>query len=225
MKLLPKIYENEGNKYPQHLGKPKLSYSAYTSFKEDGYRGEFFGNYFLGIKGEGNIFTSYGSLCGKYFEELTNNGLSDFDCSVINKVDRPENAKYEVEVVIDRGWYVIQGYIDREYMTKEGLTVEDLKTGAISSKKAFYSSDLYQQTTLYSYQREVEGETISKSGVILLDRKGNGQDKYPLRLTGEIEYIPTPYSKDRAEAFLLEFDKTAEEIRRYYAVYQKYLKD
>lgn len=222
MKLLPKIYEDPNGKYPHLKGKPKLSYSAYTSFKEQAYTGEFFATYFLCIPSEGNIFTSYGSLCGKYFEDKTDGGLSDFDKEILDKIERPENAKYEVEVVIDRGWYVIQGFLDREYLTEEGLVVEDLKTGAIASKKKFYASEEYQQTTLYSYQREKEGNIIKGSRVLLADRKGNGSEKHPLRLTGEIEIIQTPYSKERAEAFLEEFDKTAEKIKEYYKVFQKY---
>jgi len=221
---LPKIYENEGGKYPQHTGKPKLSYSAYTSFCEAAYRGDFFANYFLGIRSEGNIFTEYGSKCGKLFETDTDSSdLSDFDVSVIRDIERPPNALYEVEIVVDRGSYVIQGYIDREYLDIEGnLVISDLKTGSIEKKAKDYASQDYQQTTLYAYQRELEGEHIIYSGVILLDRKGNGQEKYPLRLTGEIEWIPTPYSKKRAELFLSKFDATAKKIEEYHKIYKKY---
>ena len=221
---LPKVYENEGGKYPQHVGKPKLSYSAYNSFNEEAYKGEFFANYFLGIRGDGNIFTDFGGKCGVFFETDTETSdLSDFDVSVIRDIERPANALYEVEIVVDRGTYVIQGFIDREYLDVEGnLVIDDLKTGAIKSKKAFYGGDEYQQTTLYAYQRESEGEHIAYSGVILLDRKGNGQEKYPLRLTGEIEHIPTPYSKKRAEDFLKSFDKTAKKIEEYHKVFKKY---
>jgi hypothetical protein len=221
---LPKVYENEGGKYPQHVGKPKLSYSAYNSFNEEAYKGEFFANYFLGIRGEGNIFTEYGGKCGVLFETNTETSdLSDFDVDTIRSIERPANALYEVEIVVDRGSYVIQGFIDREYLDVEGnLVIDDLKTGAIKTKKAFYGGDEYQQTTLYAYQRELEGEHIAYSGVILLDRKGNGQEKYPLRLTGDIERIPTPYSKKRAEAFLKSFDKTAKKIEEYHKIYKKY---
>ena len=221
---LPKVYENEGGNYPQHVGKPKLSYSAYNSFNEEAYKGEFFANYFLGKRGDGNIFTDFGGKCGKLFETGTDSSdLSEFDVSVIKGIERPENALYEVEIVVDRGSYVIQGFIDREYLDIESnLVIDDLKTGAIKTKKAFYGGDEYQQTTLYSYQRELEGEHIAYSGVILLDRKGNGQEKYPLRLTGEIENIPTPYSKKRAEDFLKSFDKTAKKIEEYHKVYKKY---
>ncbi len=220
-KILPRIYEDEKGNYPEHKGKPKLSYSAYNSFIEEGYRGEMFANYFLGLPNDGNIFTSYGSLCGNYFEKKENGGLTDFDCSVIDTIERPENAKYESEIVIDRGWYVIQGFSDREYFHQDGLIIEDLKTGAISSKAQYYGSDKYQQTTLYAHQRNLEGHNIIGSRVILLDRKGNGQEKYPLRLTGEIKYIDTPYSEQRAEEFLKQFDVVAEKISEYYKIYQK----
>ena len=221
---LPKVYENEGGKYPQHVGKPKLSYSAYNSFNEQAYRGEFFANYFLGLKSEGNIFTDYGGKCGKLFETDTDSSdLSEFDVSVIKGIERPANALYEVEIVVDRGLYVIQGFIDREYLDLEGnLVIDDLKTGSIEKKAKDYASEDYQQTTLYAYQRELEGEHIAYSGVILLDRKGNGQEKYPLRLTGQIECIPTPYSKKRAEGLLKKFDATAKKIEEYHKIYKKY---
>ncbi len=219
---LPKVYENEGGKYPQHVGKPKLSYSAYNSFCEESYKGEFFANYFLGIRSEGNIFTEYGSKCGEYLEKLEKSDLSEFDISVLEKIERPENARYEVEVVIDRGSYVIQGFIDQEFKVPDGLVIKDLKTGAIDKKYKDYAGEDYQQTTLYAYQRESEGENVVYSGVMLLDRKGNGQEKYPLRLTGEIADIPTPYSKERAEEFLKKFDKVAMQIEEYHKVYKKY---
>jgi hypothetical protein len=224
---LPKVYEvgeDTPEKYKKYEGVPKLSYSAYNSFNEPAYKGEFFANYFLGIRSDGNIFTDYGGKCGKLFEtDDDTSDLSEFDVDVIRSIPRPENALYEVEILVERPGYTIQGYIDREYLDEEGnLVIDDLKTGAIKSKKDFYGGPEYQQTTLYAYQRELEGETIAYSGVILLDRKGNGQEKYPLRLTGEIEYIPTPYSKKRAEDFLKSFDKTAKEIETYWKTYKKF---
>lgn len=224
---LPKVYEVDENTpehYRKYEGMPKLSYSAYNSFCEESYKGEFFANYFLGIRSEGNIFTEYGSKCGAYLEKLEKSDLSEFDISVLEKLERPENARYEVEVVIDRGSYVIQGFIDQEFKVPEGLVIKDLKTGAIDKKAKDYASEDYQQTTLYAYQRELEGENVVYSGVMLLDRKGNGQEKYPLRLTGEIADIPTPYSKERAEEFLKKFDKVAMQIEEYHKVYKKYFK-
>jgi hypothetical protein len=222
---LPKVYEvneNTPEQYKKYEGMPKLSYSAYNSFCEEAYKGEFFANYFLGIRSEGNIFTEYGSKCGEYLEKLEKSDLSEFDISVLEKIERPENARYEVEVVIDRGSYVIQGFIDQEFKVPDGLVIKDLKTGAIDKKYKDYAGEDYQQTTLYAHQRTLEGENVVYSGVMLLDRKGNGQEKYPLRLTGEIADIPTPYSKERAEAFLKKFDKVAMQIEEYHKVYKKY---
>lgn len=226
---LPKVYEvneNTPERYKKYEGKPKVSYSAIGSFKEEVYRGEFFATYFLGKRGDGNVFTAYGSACGGYFETASESeGLSEFDIEVLNGLERPENAVYEREIVLDRGDYCIHGFIDREYKNEEShLILDDLKTGAISSKKALYAGEEYQQTTLYAHARALEGETIAYSGVILLDRKGNGQEKYPLRLTGEVERIPTPYSPERAEEFLKTVDKTVLEIAEYYRVFEKYLK-
>lgn len=220
---LPRIYKDPHGNYPQHKGKPYISYSAYSSHKEEGYRGEGFANYFLGVRSEGNIFTDFGSKCGKLFETGTETGdLSDFDVSVIQSIERPADAVYEREIIIDRGSYIIVGYIDIEFKV-DGLVIQDLKTGAISSKAAFYESQQYQQTTIYSHARVLEGEKIEYSGVILLDRKGNGQEAHPLRLTGDVLLIKTPYSQERAETFLQSMDKTAEEIAEYYRVFKKYL--
>ena len=224
---LPKVYEvneNTPEQYKKYEGMPKLSYSAYNSFCEESYKGEFFANYFLGIRSEGNIFTEYGSKCGEYLEKLEKSDLSEFDISVLEKIERPENARYEVEVVIDRGSYVIQGFIDQEFKVPDGLVIKDLKTGAIDKKYKDYAGEDYQQTTLYAHQRTLEGENVVYSGVMLLDRKGNGQEKYPLRLTGEIADIPTPYSKERAEEFLQKFDKVAMQIEEYHKVYKKFFK-
>jgi hypothetical protein len=223
---LPRVYEikeNTPERYRIHEGKPKLSYSQYTSFKDPLYKGSYIGQYFLGIKDDGNIFSTYGSACGGYLETSFERGdLSDFDISVLDSLERPSNAVYEREIVIDRGNYVIQGFIDREYLDIEGnLVLEDFKTGSIKTKKEFYSSKEYRQTLMYAHQRTLEGEHIAYCGVILLDRKGNGQEKYPLRLTGEIEYIETPYCRKEAEAFLKNVDKVAKEISAYYQVYKK----
>lgn len=227
---LPKVYEitdRTPEQYKKHKGKPKLSYSAISSFLEDGYRGEFFQTYFLGKRSEGNIFTAYGSLVGAYMELGVDESkeLSNFDISVLDKFGRTKNALYEAEIVIDRGSYCIQGFIDEQVEVKPKLlTIKDFKTGAIDKKEAFYASQEYQQTTLYSHQRVLEGFGIDYSGVVLFDRKGNGQEKYPLRLTGEILNIPTPYSTERAEKVLAKFDEVALEIERYFRIFNKYLK-
>lgn len=232
---LPSIYkEREDNPVPERfkkfVGRPALSYSSYTSFVEEAYRGEFFGNKFLQLPREGSIFTEFGSSVGVYHETgIVQPHLTKFDMEVLDR-ENPANplAEYEREIVIDRGSYIVYGFIDR-LLGVDSTTVilDDFKTGSIDKKAKDYSSDDYNQTTMYSYALEQEGFKIGHSGVILYDRKGNTLEeghKNVLRLTGEVEYIPTPYSKERAEKFLLKMDKVALEIENYFKVYNKYFK-
>lgn len=228
---LPNKYINRSGdpKYDKYVGRPKLSYSAYGSFNEPAYKGEFFGVYFLDAPRTGTIFTSYGSAVGGFMETGEENDyLSESDKNTLLSIGRPEGAIYEYEIIIDRGSYIIQGFIDRMMVdAKNYVDVVDFKTGAIDKKKKDYASEDYQQTTMYCYALEQEGYTISSSGVILADRKGNtleAGNKNVLRLTGDFEYIPTPYSTERAEKFLEKFDKTAKEISEYWKTYCKYFK-
>ncbi len=235
---LPSKYDyKEGISRPEHEkfhGRPKLSYSAYGSFNEPAYKGEFFGTYFLKAPRTGTIFTEFGSAVGGFMEtEEPQDLLSKFDMeTLLNKIGRPKGAEYEREIIIDRGSYIIQGFIDRvEYVringAMGGVEVIDFKTGAIDKKAKDYASGDYQQTTMYAYALEQLGYDIAYSGVKLADRKGNtleAGNKNVLRLTGEVMDIPTPYSTERAEKFLTKFDKTAKEIEAYWKVYQKYFK-
>lgn len=233
---LPSIYlERERNpvpeRYKKFIGRPALSYSSYNSFNEEAYKGEWFADKFLGAEKTSTIFTEFGSSVGSYLETgEPQKYLTELDMTVLNKeFPADPNSEYEREVVIDRGSYIIYGFIDRliPKSKKENLIVnlKDFKTGAIDKKAKEYASEDYNQTTMYCYGLEQEGFTISDSGVILFDRKGNTLEegnKNVLRLTGEIEYIPTPYSRDRAEKFIQKMDETAKEIEKYYSIYKKY---
>ena len=228
---LPSRYINRSGdpKFDKYVGRPKLSYSAYGSFNEPSYIGEFFGTYFLNAPRTGTIFTEFGSAVGGFMETgVETDYLSEFDKETLMKEGRPEGAIYEYEIIIDRGNYIIQGFIDRMMVdAKKFVDVVDFKTGAIDKKAKDYSSLDYQQTTMYSYALEQEGYTINKSGVVLFDRKGNtleAGNKNVLRLTGDVLYIPTPYSTERAEKFLAKFDETAKDIEKYWKIYCKYFK-
>ncbi len=222
--ILPKTYEDPFGNYPQHRLKPKLSYSQIGSWKDPLYKLDYIRQYFMGQRQEPGIYAQFGSACGQYFEDLTidEDWLSDDDVQVLRKLERPENARYEVEIVIDRGWYVIQGFIDQETEVQPKLLdLIDLKTGNVDTKKRFYAGPDYQQTTIYCHQRVIEGFGINYSGVKLLGRKGNGENHGPLRLSGVIENIPTPYSTQRAENALAQFDIYAIEISNAYQLYLK----
>lgn len=224
--ILPKTYKNDSSgRYPEHVGKPKISYSQYTSWKDEKYRDEYIRHYFFGGPRSTNQFAEFGSACGKYFEDQTvdSNWLSEDDVKVLQKLHRPENAKYEVEIVIDMEEYCIQGFIDQEY-EEDGLIVNDLKSGNINTKVKFYGGQNYQQTTLYSHARHLEGQQIKYSGVTLLGRKGDGGRWGKLRLSGDIEKIPTPYTNERAQVALKDVTKEVYAISDLYKIYLKIVK-
>ena len=225
--LLPRTYMNEEGNYPQHLGKPKLSYSQKSSYTENKYHQDYREHYFMGGPRTSNPYSEFGGQCGVFIEtngEQRGEMLSDKDVEILSKIERFDNSRYEVEVVIDRGWYVVQGFIDIETIFPDGLVLKDYKTGSISSKADFYESEEYQQTTLYCHQRELEGQKIKYSGVTLLDRGGNAFQGEDLFLTGEILEVETPYGTERAEAFLKELDKIAEDISFAYKIHQEVCK-
>ena len=80
----------------------------------------------------------------------------------------------------------------------------------------------YYQTRMYAYQRELEGFEIGGCRVNHLDRKGNNLqigDKNCLRLTGQIDYIYTPYKKEDVEDYLINsVVPVCKEISEYYKV-------
>lgn len=233
MIILPKIYNNEGGKYPQYKGKYKLSYSQYTSWRDIKYRDSYILQYFFGVqvKSPFEIFATYGTHCGEYIE--TKGGkvgdlLSTADKTILDSLEYPKNSTYEDEIVFPvkdtKGeiLFVIQGFIDRaEYLGDNKVGILDYKTGNADKKVEEYGSLSYGQTTLYALCKETEGYSVEYSKVVLLGRKGNGRVGHPLRLDGQVIDINTPYSKERADNVIKDMTKVAREISDYYKVLLK----
>lgn len=236
--ILPKVYEineNTPEKYHKHEGKPKISYSQKTSWNDAVYHKSYIKQYFMGIKSKDNMFNLMGSEVGEFIE-FTARGLptstetiylQDEDRKILLDLDYPENCVYEDEIVVDMGDYVIQGFTDRtEYLPDTYVGILDYKTGNVDTKASFYGSEEYGQTTLYMYQKTVEGFKPAYSKVNLLGRKGNNRmyknGLSRLRLTGDNKIIDTPYSPERAQKVLDSFDKSVKEISECYKIYLKY---
>lgn len=233
--ILPKTYldRTPDGKYAHHNGKPKLSYSQVTAWKDARYRPDYIKQYFAKIDVPGNHFTDFGTDLGTY-KEWVGTGrpedskprmmyLKDEDTQWLDTLEYPEDCVYEDLIVVDCGDFVMEGYIDRcWYFPTNKVRIRDFKTGNIPKKKAEYASPDYNQTTLYSYQKKLEGYEIEESDVMLFGRAGNNTQKSPLRLTKEYEIIPTPYSDERALAFLDKVAVIAEEISDYYKQYLKF---
>lgn len=213
---LPKSKTINGKKFPY------ISYSQHSSFNEDSeeFYYQMILQYIFGIKMSSRfqLYATYGNHCGEYIEtqgKKRGDLLSDSDCEIMDKLMKnfPKESQYEREIWIDRGSYKILGFEDRwTPVGKKACNVEDFKTGNVSKKAAFYASEKYGQTTLYCHAEVEKGLEINDSFVTMLDRGGNPMsesDPTKLYLTGKIEVIPTPYSKERADKILAEMDDTA----------------
>jgi hypothetical protein len=235
--ILPKIYNDEGGKYPQFKGFPKLSYSQYTSFKSELYKEQYLKGYFFGIRDEGNVWSGFGSDVGNFIEiQGTTKDFSEYtqgvmtleeDKEFLRGLDYPENSVYEDEIVLPvkdtkgKILFVVQGFLDRcEYRDKE-VYICDFKTGNLEKKIEFYGSKEYGQTTLYSHCKSLEGFKVKESFVLLLGRKGNGRGKHTIRLSGETAKVDTPYTLKKGKEVVASMTKVAKKISKYYEVYQK----
>jgi len=229
---LPKVFEDKNNTRPECKGKPKLSYSQYTSYSDPEYQNDYYVQYFSGIKLPSGEFADFGSACGEFIEahakgEHKPGILSDEDIQILKeKISYEEGCIYEDEIIVDLGQFCLEGYSDKTwYKENNEVEIEDYKTLNIDKKSTFYASEEYGQTTLYCYQKEKEGYTIVNSQVIGLGRKGSslsGTGNFKMRLSGEVVVIPTPYSKERAEKVIAKITEVAHQISDEFKIYEKY---
>lgn len=243
---LPKQYEyKEGitnPEYKQYDGWEKVSYSQVTSFESPEYKGQYIASYFAGIPDAGNIFSTFGSMCGNYLD--TSNQVQDpyldkVDLKTLDKViqSHPKDSLFEYEIVISLEPFglertCLQAFVDR-LSIEEGVTsVVDFKTGG-ENKIDYYTSDAYEQLDIYCYGLEKLGYDNLTPQVILLSRKGNQLDKSALhfngktsmglRLNGDVFNLPREYNKKRSEEILKRVAQTCVQISDYLEIYKKYL--
>lgn len=231
---LPRIYKSKGKKFKKFEGKPKLSYSQYTSWRDLQYKNGYILGYIFGIPQDSNFWAEFGSYCGTSLEyrmdvhnakgddkKLLDDAFKYFntkDIETLHKADKlfPKNSLYEREVILDRGTYVTQGFIDVNFTKNKKANVIDAKTGSRYSKTKgtdFYASDKYGQTRLYMKALIEEGEDPGYCGVVFLDRTYEGDFENPiLHLSGDIIKVETPYTEEKVDKLLKSMDKVAEEI-------------
>lgn len=220
---------------PRQLdGKPKISYSQFSSYKDPDYQNQYYLQYFSGISLPSGEFAEMGTSTGQFIEDLgmgTNpprkGCLSDEDVEVIlNKITFPPNCAYEDEIIVDCGDFCIQGYADRiKYLDNKEVEVEDFKTLNLDKKADFYASEEYGQTALYSYQKEIEGYKVVRSFVTGIGRKGSslsGTGNFKMRLSGEVKEIETPYTKERGEKTIKDITVVVKQISDEYKIFKKY---
>lgn len=237
--LLPRVFTDKSKDGRfQHLnGKPKLSYSQITSWLDDTYKYDYVKQYFAKIVIPSGIFAQAGTDFGTMVEWIGNGCPPDDkpEILILNEQDLrkvindnvtfKQGSVYEDFIVLDCGDFVIEGYADRsvyyENNGKKMVDILDYKTGNLS-KSSKYSSPKYMQTRLYAYQKELEGYEIGDCSVEMYGRKGNGSDRSPLKLTGDILNIPTPYVRKDVEKWLKSVaGNVAKDISDSYKVYLK----
>lgn len=233
--VLPRVFKDKSpdGKYKKLDGLPKISYSQYSSWNDPEYHNDYIKQYFCGIIMPSGIFAQAGTDFGTLVEWMGKGREGEKPVSLIlpqSNVDEvaelvqyPENSIYEDLIVVDCGDFVIEGFADRvTYWEREKeAMILDFKTGN-TKKPEKYKSPKYMQTRLYAYQKENEGYNITGCSVEMYGRKGNGSEKSPILLTGEVLTIDTPYVREDVEIWLEDVRRTANEISECYQTYLKY---
>ena len=214
--------------------KPKISYSQYSSYKDEEYQDQYYLQYFSNIRLPSGEFAEFGTSCGQFIEDVgmgitppRTGCLSKEDIEIIlDKITFHPNSVYEDKIIVDCDGFILEGYADRiKYLDNKEVEVEDFKTLNIDTKRKFYESEEYGQTALYSHHKEKEGYTVKRSFVTGLGRKGSSLDgtgNFKMRLSGVVEEIETPYTKERGEKVIEDITKVVHQISDDYKIFIKY---
>ena len=206
-----------------YLGRPYISYSTMGSWADEKYRPDFIKQKLVGISLPQGTYAALGNYVGEaieqgYFSEENPFGFIGQENLNLNRYRKP-NAEYEKLVVIDRGEYIIIGFVDVYYEENSKKFLQDMKTGG-KDKEKDYCSDDYLQTVLYNYALGGDCEI----GVNFI-RRLNSHYTPPLKISDEQFYIPNTYTEDKVKKLLSKFDKAVKEISEIKNVYDKYFKN
>jgi hypothetical protein len=227
MQLISKItkdswfYEEHKEELEQHLGKWYVSYSTAGSFLE--YTEDFVKQKLIGEPNKGSVYTRLGNFTGTALEtgewpKDNPDGFIGMENVDLVKLRDP-GAEYEKLVLLDFGEWIFLGFIDKYLKESDGVSITDLKTGALS-KMSFYESEDYTQVILYAHARELAGDVIKKTGVYFIERVGSHINP-PLKLTEVQHYIPLEYNKERIEYAINKLKKAVEGIASIKSTYNK----
>jgi len=204
---LPRKDDN-GNSY--------ISYSQISTFKHN--IGDYYHNYVLGKRFEGNVYTEFGSKVG---EGIENNDFSQFEPQeqeVLKQVVRLDEFEREVRLQYD-GFYVL-GFIDTNLSDLSRII--DYKTGG-EGKDGKYTHEGYTQLCLYALAlRQETGVTPSLAHVNFIQRNGNPGKGEPLTVAPVAPHlIPVDISYKRLCRVYKETLKVAHEMSEFYLKYRE----
>lgn len=216
------FYKEYEEQLKPYLGRQYMSYSTAGSFTD--YLSDFVKSKLVGIRQPGSVYTDLGGFVGtalqfqQWPEENPHNFVKELDLTKFNV----PNAEYERLIIIDRGEYILIGFIDQFVKYEDGVGIFDFKTGALN-KRDQYTKEDYTQVILYAYAEELRGNKVVQTGVHFIERQ-NSHIKPPLIITNNVEYIPLEYSKERVEYALKKLDKAVEGITKLKNTYDKVFK-
>ena len=202
------------------LGRPYISYSTVESWTDERYRPDFIKQKLAGISLPQGNYAALGNYVGEaiengYFSEDNPFGFIGQENLDLTMYRKP-GAEYEKLIVVDRGEYIIVGFIDIYYEENGKKYLQDMKTGG-KDKESDYISDDYLQTVLYNYALNGECEI----GVNFI-RRENSHVRPPLKISKEQFYIPNTYTETKVKKILSKFDKAVKEISEIKNVYDFY---
>lgn len=212
------FYKDNEELCKTHLGKPYISNSTVESWYE--YKEDFIKEKLCGITTPRKIYAEFGSWVGTAIENGFYEDTSEFGGQNNLPLDKERlvGAEYEKMILIDRGFYVILGFIDRFLkLPCGGVEIKDYKTGG-KLKEVKYSSEDYIQVILYAYALELMGERIKNTNISFIRREGYHK-KLPLLISTEQFVIPLEYNQERVKFALTKVDKAVKEITEFKNVF------
>jgi hypothetical protein len=199
---LPKKDKN-GNSY--------LSYSQISLFKRD--KDEYYQNYIIGKKFEGNEYTDFGSKVGEALEKNDFTSFSEQESNILKQVTRLD--EFERRVILKYEGFYIVGYVDTN---KKDLTrIIDYKTGGLK-KEWQYVKPEYTQLHIYALSiRQETGITPTKASVEFIRRTGNAYKGQKLKVANESPTtIEVDVSINKLKRVYWETLETAKQIEKFY---------
>lgn len=192
-------------------GNSYLSYSQLSLFKRD--KAEYFENYIIGKKFEGNEYTDFGSKVGEALERNDYSNFSLNEQDILKKVNRLDEFERRTTLKYD-GFYVV-GYLDTN--SCDFKEIKDYKTGGVK-KELQYMSDDYIQLHLYALSlRQETGVTPTKATVEFIRRCGNAFRGEKLMVANEDPLIiDINIDIERLKSVYWETLRTAKEIEKFY---------
>lgn len=203
------------------LGRYYISYSTMESWFE--YREDFIKEKLVGLPQPHGIYKEFGSYLGSAYETgvFPENKYGFVGQENINFEElRHPDAEYEKLIIIDRGEYIVIGFIDKFVRFDDGVWVNDMKTLG-KGKEEKYKGENYTQVILYSHALEENGEKIKRTDILAVRREGSHINP-PLKISKENFYIPLEYNKKRVDFALKKVDKAVKEISEIKSVYDKF---